>query len=337
MSLEKPYQSSVLRRTQQVTHTLTLDLYRRSGEFWSEIADVRHVWQMAEPVPRQIPPRLEFPDEPWDGIGHFPPLPPNQHDTLPGVTECWDRLHDFCVRWYERIGLIDGNFLYVFLTGCVCYDPPHDDLIGFANHADNLLGTWHPGLPPKDTPPAGLPIAWIPDLDELTIESSANTEYYDFLFLAQIKTGVLATLASMGIDGQAIWSAVEETTTRGVTHRRIGRPLPSEMPVMDESDVLGVWARCEPMIEVHPWTSESDVREAFRWIRQRLPRADIPSKSPRDPLLCVQCAIWRDTHSWSEQEIGQQFGWTIQYPAEAKPRCETARQYIADGRALLRQ
>jgi hypothetical protein len=30
-------------------------------------------------------------------------------------------------------------------------------------------------------------------------------------------------------------------------------------------------------------------------------------------------------------------GWAVQYPAGAKPRSETARQYIADGRLLLNQ
>jgi hypothetical protein len=90
-----------------------------------------------------------------------------------------------------------------------------------------------------------------------------------------------------------------------------------------------------PVISVQPETTEADVRAAFQWIKRRLPTPAPPTKSPRDPLLAAQCAVWRDKYEWSEQRIGEHLGWAIQESPIAKPRCETARQHIAEGRTLL--
>lgn len=60
-------------------------------------------------------------------------------------------------------------------------------------------------------------------------------------------------------------------------------------------------------------------------------------RPPRDPLLCVQVALWHDEARLSYAEIGARMGWTIQRPPGMSPRCETARQHAERGRELLEQ
>jgi hypothetical protein len=92
-----------------------------------------------------------------------------------------------------------------------------------------------------------------------------------------------------------------------------------------------------PYITVDVHTTEEDVRNAFKMMTANQPARPRPARPKRDPLLCLQCAVWYDQCDWSHERIAQAMGWAIQYPAGAKPRSETARQYIADGRSLLNQ
>jgi hypothetical protein len=56
------------------------------------------------------------------------------------------------------------------------------------------------------------------------------------------------------------------------------------------------------------------------------------TKSPRDLLVCIQCAIWYDLDGWSHERIAARFGWTVQHPPGQTPRSETVRQHVAAGR-----
>jgi hypothetical protein len=277
------------------------------------------------------------PREPQTGLFHHPPEYRYPGPVTLDSSDPWDRFFAFCRDWLDNFPRDDGNFALVFLSGCAWYDPPHDDLIGFANHADNLLGGWHPMAEKHDPPPPGLPITWIPDLEDLMTDSAAEAGQSDQQFLLELKDALVATLTEMGLDGDAIWAAAESVTRRGTSFLKLGYNLPSAQPLVLGSTSWSTWAKSQPFIEVQPETTEADVRAAFQWIKRRLPTPAPSTKSTRDPLLCLQCAIWRDDLGWSEKQIGDQCGWTIQRSSIAKPRCETARQHIAEGRAMLAQ
>jgi hypothetical protein len=186
-----------------------------------------------------------------------------------------------------------------------------------------------------DPPPSGLPITWIPDLEDLMRDSAAEVDQSDHQFLLELREVLVASLGEMGLDGSAIWAAAERVTRRGTSFLKLGSNLPSEQPLILGSTSWATWARSQPYIEIQPETTEADVRAAFQGIKRRLPTPALPTKSPRDPLLAVQCAVWRDRYEWSEQSIGEHLCWAIQESPIAKPRCETARQHIAEGRTLL--
>lgn len=335
MSINKQYQPSLVRRFQYVTHGLTLDLYRQTGAFWTSTAEVRRVWNMSDSIPRQIPPQLPQPALPGSGQYHQPPDTHHWEASAPESLERWNAFFGFCNDWLEAFGSVgESNFSLVFLSGCLCYDPPHDNLISYANHADNLLGRWYPPSVDNDPPPPGLPIAWVPDLEELVMASVQEDDDLADQFVRELKLDLIGRLDALGLDGYTLWSDAESTTRRGKTHLFIGWELPTERVPNTQSRTDRIWAASTPLIEVQPETTDADVRAAFQWLKRRMPTPVRSTKSLRDPLLCLQCAIWRDDFDWSEKQIGDRLGWTIQYPPGVKPRCETARQHIADGRAL---
>jgi hypothetical protein len=334
MSIAKQYQPSLVRRVQHVTHGLTLDVYRRNGEFWNSVSETRRVWNLTDPIPRKVPPPLPQPLLPASGQFHHPPDARPWESTSPELLRRWSAFFDFCEEWLDAFRpMSDTNFPHVFLSGCLRFDPPHDSLIEFANHADNLLGRWHPVAVDNDPPP-GLPITWVPDPDELAFASVQEADESADEFVRELKVALIAELDALGLDGHTLWTNAEASTLRGRASLEMGYGLPTEDALDRFSWTDRVWAASTPLIEVHPETTEADVRAASQWIKLRQPTPVPSTKSPRDPLLSLQCAIWRDEFDWSEKQIGDHFGWTIQYPPGAKPRCETARQHIAEGRAL---
>jgi hypothetical protein len=80
-------------------------------------------------------------------------------------------------------------------------------------------------------------------------------------------------------------------------------------------------------IEIDQFTTEDDVRRAFRMLsaaQKERPRAGRPK---RDRLTCVECAVLHDRHGWAYEQLAQRYGW--------KDSTLTSK-YIADGRNILR-
>jgi hypothetical protein len=83
-----------------------------------------------------------------------------------------------------------------------------------------------------------------------------------------------------------------------------------------------------PFIEVKPWHTEDDIRNAFRMIRSAQKESPRRGRPKRDQLTAVQCAILADRYDENENQIGERYGWT-DYSRIAR--------YIREGRQILLQ
>jgi hypothetical protein len=316
--------SSAERRLQAFRHELTLDLFTRSGPFWTEIAKLRQTRGIvAEPwrlrvelhtmpvhLPPDVPPKTPFAWEPEDRAPYVRWL------------RQLDELHDRVIPHDQRVAGIrfrSHDYWRDFLSACAVYDPPSDDLLGFADHVaegdlptyveavDDAYADWadEEGREPLEM--LAPPIRLFADPDALI---QAERERH-----ARILDELHDRLAPQGIDLRELASHVE-------------------FWYEDDWEDGPRYART-PAIVVEPATTEEDVRHAFRMLAAVQPERARPSKPTRDRLTAAQCAVWYDRHGWSQERIAQCFRWAVQYPPGVKPRSETARQYISEGRTIL--
>jgi len=219
-----------------------------------------------------------------------------------------------------------GRFLWdPFLSLCVLHDPPRDNLLWFAHALPwDMPDTYSVEFDdPERVDPAESSKPWmasppIVDLQDCQLVGLSLTTYFDALIEAASND---PELREAGVDLQAV---IRRTVT--------DRPdLWQEMNARTEA------LERRRLIEVTPTTTDEDVRNAARLIRATFPDRPKARRPKRDPLTCVQAAIWYDERGWSHERIGHHFGWAIQELDYAKNRCETARLHIAEGRAMLRQ
>lgn len=208
-----------------------------------------------------------------------------------------------------------------FLSACVRYDPPPDGLLGFADHGVAAYGDFVNPLNPwadEDAAPQMLapPIRFLYDAEVLLAEQQRRHD--------RMLGALHRRLAPRGVD---LWEMVYDIEFWG--------PRDDEGDAAGEDGAPEGDAAAHPYIIVEAQTTEDDVRNAFRLMAAALAERPRAVKPRRDPLVCLQCAIWYDACGWSHERIAKHFGWKAQRPAHAKPRSETARQYIAEGRALL--
>jgi hypothetical protein len=162
------------------------------------------------------------------------------------------------------------------------------------------------------------PIRFLPDPDQLIANERKRQEWVLGLIQATLAKQPLLRTEDLDLVEMAAHFEFHYETTDSYR---------------DEKRAAGM----RPYIDVGEQTTEEDVRNAYRLMAARRPLAPQPRRPKRIPLQCLQCAVWYDECGWSHERIAKVFGWTVQRPAGAKPKCETARQYIAEGRLLLSQ
>jgi hypothetical protein len=248
-------------------------------------------------------------------------------------------------RWEKEFRHAPSMFRQAFFAGCLMYDPPPDQLLQYADHANEWLQPRIPlshslTMPLRRKPPAGLPIQWIPFLPDFEIAvQSVEREHWEG-YIAVFKENLAAALSDIGVDANSIIAEAEEQARiqhfQNVTKSIVAHDQQTEPSQLTHKQFLDhTVAHATPYIRVDDVTSDDDVRKAFSYLRSLSPDGGRPRKTKRDPLTAVQCAIWYDNHGWSHERIAKHFGWKVQYPAAQKPRCETARQHIAEGRQIL--
>ena len=332
---------------------LVLQLFLRRGEFWDRVTAIRTEWKITVKV--LIPPIKPRPP------GCFWDLPrpeglPQVHPALTGPATDEDRrrwaredpmrethrwietltiLHDEIVPTQHRTrnylaaqegfpitagpypkGSREGyeylaDVWFPFLGNCVMYDPPPAELDAFAKAASGGL----------DARARNEPIVWRADGVEVSaVESQFREKALDHThalytgFLAE--RGLLAAFQQYARERDTgEWRAIQEEYRE---RREQIEPQPYISLEDDPDDEL--------------------IRKATSTIRRQIGSERRRGRPRRDPLLCVQCAILKDRHGWTDVELAERFGAAItRSPYYGHEHSETIRQYIADGRAILAQ
>jgi hypothetical protein len=321
--------SSKERRLQTFRRELVVDLVTHHGQFWEQVDWIRRL-QRVEAEPRMPPPldpgKVHFPDwlRPTRGAWRG-----EHEEAFHEWMVLLNVLHDAVVPKELRVETpysYSLDFWMGFLSACLVYDPPPDNLLRFAEHGvaayGDFVNPFNPWIDSDGPEMLAAPISFLPDPGQLIAEEQ---ERHDWVIgrlqealdaRAFIRRGEI-DLSEMAAHFEFLYQSVQEETRR----QRNEMPSPPVRPYIT--------------VDVH--TTEEDVRNAFRMMAANLPARPRPARPKRDPLLCLQCALWYDQCGWSQERIAQKMGWAIQRPPDVKPRSETARQYIADGRLLLNQ
>ncbi len=319
----KLLESSAERRLQTFRRELTLGLFTRHGPFWEEVGWIRTL--------RNIVAEARMPSPLDPGKVHFPldvkardwAWQPEQRQAAAEWMVLLHVLHDAVIPPEHRVETPFSSsleFWMGFLSACVLFDPPPDDLLRFADHGVAAYGDFLNPLNPwadEDGAPQMLaaPIRFVADAEAVLAAQRRSHE--------RVIDALHCRLAPLGIDVREL-----------AYHLEYWQGPDDENDENDEDDSA---TRLRPYIAVDTRTTEDDVRNAFKLMAEALPERPRATKPRRDRLTCLQCAIWYDEDGWSHERIAKRFGWKVQYPAHAKPRSETARQYIAEGRLLLAQ
>jgi hypothetical protein len=314
--------SSMEGRLQAHRRDLVIDLHTRHGMFWENVQLIRSRNQVvAEPA---MPPELE-PDDVYRPT-HLKPIRgkwlPNHEPEVQEWMAWLVGLHDAIVPvdlHIETPNASSHEFWMGFLSGCVLFDPPPEELLRFADHHVAAFGEFVNPLDPwgdEDTPQMlAPPIRFVTHPDVMV---KAERDRQDWLIRRLDEK-----LREPGINLDGI-----DLTEMAAHLDYIYRATNTEADPSSES---------RPYITVDEHTTEQDVRNAFRLMAAKLPSRPRAARPLRDRLTCLQCAVWYYECGWSHEQIATEMGWAIQRSAHAKPRCETARQYIAEGRSLLSQ
>jgi hypothetical protein len=317
------------RRLQMHRHELVADLFTQHGVFWDRVQWIRTLKRVeaeARMPPTLSPNAVHYPSwlKPQDRTWR-----PDQMRELQEWMTLLHVLHDEVVPEDLRVVTPYSNsldFWMGFLSACVVFDPPPNNLLGFAEHgvADfgdfvNPFNPWDDGNGPEMLAP---PIRFLPDPERVIADERKRQEWVIGRIQAALDARSVITpgeidLAEMAAHFEFLYESLQEEE-----RRKRGEPPQIAM---------------RPYIDVTEHTTEDDVRNAFRLMAAHRPIGPRPKRPRRDPLLGLQCAVWYDECGWSHERIAKKMGWKIQRPPGTKPRSETARQYIAEGRILLNQ
>jgi hypothetical protein len=306
--------SSGRQRLRRLRHELVLQLYLRRDPLWDAIRDVRDRWHISAEVhlPRRVRGRLS------------PEKTPNHEDQ--GYAK-------HAVRWQEEMSAIwakvdpeprpptwdYSDYLLQaswedFLSACVLYDPPEDQLVEFASYRALETTVLTGGRLATKANLEGLPEMVDPPVRSLFALSKVGDWYWHRVlrYIGELD------LELQGVDVDAL---IEDAL--------------SYIPGL-EAEYIEKAERYSKRyyIGVDDYTSLEDVKRAFHMIREVQPHKD--TNRSRDPLVAVQCAILYDRHNqqlkdkrqrrWTYAKLGEEFGLSS---------ARVASDYVALGREIL--
>ena len=320
--------SSAERRLQQLRGELVLQLYFRRGPLWDAVHDVRDRWnvvakvQLPQPGVRPLLPEgaPDFDDEDRQKFGE------NYKDYL-----------DYAHMWDEEMSAIRRKVVPEppspttdifdwqleaswndFLSACVLYEPPDDQLIEFASYR-NLTPTY---LSDSQVLDKGLNLEGRPEMVDPPVKSlwdlSEVGEWYWRHILNYVGERYLEP---QGVDVEAL-----------LEHAML------EIPgLREEGRVKYKHYSKHFYIEVDEYTTWEDARNAFQMIRSIQPPKS--TKPPRDRLKAVQCAILYVRHNERLPEDKRQSRWTYEKLAEhlVLKSARAAKDYVKLGREILNE
>jgi hypothetical protein len=265
---------------------LVVSLFVQHGDFWREIESMRKKWRIEAST--QL-------------------VPTDIHTPWPVDPATWDRRRE----WQNDIlglrdRIIPQRYLDTvdwarFIPACVLYDPPDDKLIEFAYFGGPY--PWTP-LPVSPEEQEAMGDNWhllmiAPPVKSLADPGKAALRK-QWLYETIIQKIGQRYLEPLGID---IWELYEEVLETSPDILKVYGEMRDENPP-------------RLYIDVREWTTENDVRNAFRLIRQTQPVTAKVGRLKIDPLVAVQCAILYDQHNQRKSEDSRQWKWIYEKLAE---------------------
>ena len=297
---------------------LILQLFMRRGPLWEAVRNVRDRWNITPKV--QLPPPV---------VGWLLPEGAPERDYSKEYAE-------YLRQWDEEMSAIrvkvtpkpsvttDDFFDYElkmswihFLSACVIYDPPDNQLIEFASYR-NPKPTY---LPDGRFPPDRGNLKGLPEMVDPPIKSLWElTEVRDWFWKRVLDHIGERYLEPQGVDVETLLEAVM-----------------LDIPGLHEehSEKYKQYST-HYYIEVDESTILDDVKNAFRMIRSVQKERPKAVRLPRDRLTAVQCALLHARHNQADPEDKRRRRWTHVKLADhfglSSPRA--AGDYISDGKIL---
>ena len=269
-------ENSKIHKAQRFKRDLVLQLFTRRGVFWTEIEQMRKIYGI-------------------NAVARLPPATSSMHHIerdRERESALWRMAISHLViemvpdRYYFRL-----DEWYIFLSACVLYDPPETQLLEFAAYSDPRPVHMVRGEEGAETQPRHPHIFGLPSISNVANPEEA-AEIERWFYKTVIERIGRRFLEPLGLN---IWDMFEEVEDDELINEYMDRI--ARTPT-------------RPYIYVDEYTTEDDVREAFRTLRvlSQEPYVEV-GKPPRDPLLAVQCAILADNHRWAQKQIAQHLGW----------------------------
>jgi hypothetical protein len=308
--------SSGRRRLRRLRHELVLQLYLRRDPLWEAIHDVRDRWDIS--AEERLPPPV---------MGYLSLEGPPAHQDRGYAKHAFSWKEEMSAIWDKvdpeprlptsddysdlQLELSWGDFL----SACVLYDPPEDQLVEFASYRALETTILSGGRLATKANLEGLPEMVDPPVRSLFALSKVMDWYWHRVlrYIGELD------LELQGVDVDAL---IEDAL--------------SYIPGLEEEyrEKAERYSK-RYYIGVDDYTSLEDVKRAFHMIREVQPHKG--TKPSRDPLVAVQCAILYDRHNGRDPEDRRRWRWN--YAKLADRFClsssRVASDYVALGREIL--
>jgi len=319
------YESGLAVAVKTQRREFVIQLYRQRGPFWEAIRDIRARWHVT--VDTRIPKPWPYtnlysdaaPEGSWD-----PDSPDYSEESHKAWNEFWEQWHgdlnsvvDRLVPEKLRIKTMSPGW-QDFVAASVLYQPPGTELVAFADYA-------MPGAEVilKSTPSAGILEKFLDEVERprtmvLPPIKQIRDPREDRADEARYWNDILTTVWELYVQPQGVGfeqmllAALESENLRKKNEEWNSNKPPKHGP--------------RYYIEIDEFTTEDDVRRAFRMLsgaQQSRPRSGRPR---RDRLTCVEAAVLHDSHNWTYEQLAERYDWNDE---------TLASKYVKDGRTIL--
>jgi len=297
--------SDVERKLVAIKQELVEQLWLQRGPFWEAVRDMRArcgiIAVTASPATIGAP-----------GPPECAPKAPEEG----GEEAEWDA---FGERWSADLFSIrdrtvpryfhEGVDWWDFLNSCVLYDPPVPGLHEFARRGGIMFSS---GVPERPSERHGLPRMARPPIKLLRDpeELEALEAWRWFRLMQELQERYLKPL---GLNVWEMLDDIERNPPPGLVEEYFKR-----LDQLDDGRRV--------YIEVDEQTTKEDIEKASQiaraWQKNRPPR----SRPLRNRLTCIECAVLKDQHDWSNEQVAERFDWE---------HIEKVRKHAEVGRAII--
>ena len=285
---------------------LVEQLCLRRGPFWEAVRDMRARWGIMAitAVPATVgapgPPECA-PKAPEEG---------GEETEWEAFTEQWSAdlfsIRDRTVPKYFH----EGIDWWDFLNACVLYDPPIPGLHEFAKRGGIRFSS---GVPERPGERLRLPRMARPPIKLLRDPEEAEA-LEAWRWVRRMEELQERYLKPLGLDVWKMLDDIEKNPPPGLVEEYFKR--------LDQLD-----DNRQVYIEAGEQTTKEDIERASRIARARHKNRPSPSRPKRDQLTCVECAVLKDQHGWSDEKLAKRYGWR---------QLSTVGKYARAGRAIIK-